>query len=108
MILMIVYLLSFFDLRFWTCGLVCGLRFGLREAPFCSRIAICDLIGGLWLARVQSQATLCLRIAETRVLRIRALNYLILEIGNVGIPPFAILHNGIRLPLFTHMRILTA
>ena len=49
-----------FDLRFWTCGLVCGLRFGLREAPFCSRIAICDLIGGLWLARVQSQATLLL------------------------------------------------
>ena len=51
---MIVYLLSFFDLRFL------DLRFGLREAPFCSRIAICDLIGGLWLARAQSQATLLL------------------------------------------------
>ena len=56
MILMIVYLLSFFDLRFLDLRFV--LRFGLREAPFCSRIAICDLIGGLWLARVQSQATL--------------------------------------------------
>lgn len=55
---MIVYLLSFFDLRFL--DLRFGLRFGLREAPFCSRIAICDLIGGLWLARVQSQATLLL------------------------------------------------
>lgn len=59
---MIVYLLSFFDLRFLDLrfGLWFGLRFGLREAPFCSRIAICDLIGGLWLARAQSQATLLL------------------------------------------------